>query len=203
MPELGSRWVKTLAAAARLAGIYAIAVLILLVPFALFIGIGATDLKELLLGLPLLAAGGFLVGFLLLAIARRVGFAILWFFLLLLWINVIREASWSLGLLPRFPGWTVFAAPLYVLTAIGLSGGANARSLIRELLITAGLWATLVALALKFSYLDIDVGFPGAPYGTARALANVCGVFPFLLTTRELLRVARALRAPSQTVAAA
>jgi len=203
MPEHGSRWVKRLAAPARLAGIYIIGVLILLVPFALFMSIGATDLKELQLGLPLLAAGGFLVGFLLLAVARRVGFAILWFFLLLLWLNIIRESPWPLGLLPRFPGWTVFAAPLYVLTAIGLSGHDNARSLVRELLLTAGLWATVVALALKFSYLDIDVGLPGAPYGSARAIAYICGVFPFLLTTRELLRIARALRAPPEPVAAA
>jgi len=193
---------RILAAAARLAGLYAAGVLVLLVPFSLF-ATGGTGLREVLLGPPAVAAGGFLIGFLLLAIARRFGFGVLWILLLLAWLNTIRWSFWSLELLPRFVGWTVFAAPLYGLTAIGLGGSGATRSLVRELLITAGVWTTAVVLALKFSYLAIDVGYPGAPYATARVIAYVCGALPILVSSRELLRIARAVWTTPREIAAA
>jgi hypothetical protein len=197
------RWVRILLAAARLAALYAACVVVLFTAYGLYVA-GPASLRELVVDSPLIAAVGFVVGFILLAIAKRIGFVVLWVLLLALWVSKIRDTSWSVYLLPDFLQWTVLAAPLYALTAIGLSADNNQRRLKRELLITAAIWAIVSGLALKFSYLAIDVGYPHAPYSLARAVANyLCVPLPFLIGARELLRVGFAMRTTVRGVAAA
>jgi hypothetical protein len=183
-------WITIIAAAARLAAIYAVAVLVLLIPLMVFV-IAPGNLREVLSS-PVAAAAGFLVGFFLLAIARLYGFALFWILLLWWWLTTLQASPWPLELLPRFVVWTTFAAPLYALTAIGL-GANKTRSSVVELLVTTGLWATAIALALRFSYLSIDGGgLANGPYRTARLIAYSCGALPVLLSVRELVRVGRA-----------
>ena len=203
MSMIKHRWVRILLAAARLAALYAAFVLVLFTAYGLYVA-GPASLRELLLDSPLLAAFGFIVGFLLLAIAKRFGFVVLWILLVAVWITQVRDSSWSVYLLTSFLRWTVLAAPLYALTAIGLTADSNQRLLMREILLTAVVWATVTGLALKFSYLAIDVGYPHAPYALARAIAiYLCLPLPFLISARELLRIGWAMRTTSRQVAAA
>src|SRR5215831_4280865 len=152
-PQRG--WITIIAAAARLAGVYAVAVLMLLIPLMVFV-IAPGNLREVLSS-PVAAAAGFVVGFLLLAIARFYGFALFWILLLWWWLNTVQASHWPLELLGRFVIWTVFAAPLYALTTVGL-GATRTRSQILEMLVTTGLWTAAIVLALRFSYIAIDGG---------------------------------------------
>ena len=190
MQGRGRGWVTIIAAGARLAALYALGVLVLLVPFMVFVDTPGNLTEVFSSGLVALA--GFLVGFLLLSIARLYGFALLWLLLLWAWLNGLQSFS-VLGVLPRFAAWTVFAAPLYALTAIGLAAN-NTRSLILELLVTTGLWAVTVVLALRFSYLTIDGGgLRTGPYNAARLISYICWSLPILLGVRELVRIGRAI----------
>jgi hypothetical protein len=162
-------------AASRLAAVYGTGVLLLAAPLiAMFGGLLPA------LTIPIVALFGFVIGFFVLAIAKRLGFAILWSLLLLVWIASLRDGIYQSNGSLLF--WTVFAVPLYVITAMGLSPSSRARRL--EMLLTLGAWAVVVAIAVTGEiYIDATPPVP------ATWDNYVCAVWPVLAAMRELVRV--------------
>jgi hypothetical protein len=141
----------------------------------------------------------FAVGFVLLALARRVGFAILWLVLLTLWVFVVRVGMYPLIILTAFPGWTVFAVPLYVLTAVGLSVPSDQvprRGWLRfEIPATLSVWLGAVVLC-QLVAPPFKGDFMGPLYAPPQAqiAMYVCVALPFVIGTRELVRIVLAVR---------
>ncbi len=169
------RWVVVTLAASRLAAIYGAGVLLLAVPLIAMFG----DLLPALT-IPILALLGFVVGFLILAVAKRLGLSILWSLLLTLWIAALSDGIYQVN--GSFLFWTIFAVPLYMITAIGLSRTSRTRRL--EMLLTLGLWTVVVATALTGEiYIDATPPLP------ATWDNYVCALWPILVAARELVRV--------------
>ena len=169
------RWVVVTLAASRLAAIYGAGVLLLAVPLIAMFG----DLLPALT-IPILALLGFVVGFVILAVAKRLGLSILWSLLLTLWIAALSDGIYQVN--GSFLFWTIFAVPLYMITAIGLSRTSRTRRL--EMLLTLGLWTVVVATALTGEiYIDATPPLP------ATWDNYVCALWPILVAARELVRV--------------
>lgn len=97
---------RNLLAAMRLAALYAAGVLLLAIPFGL-LDSGFSNLMATLTGSPILAGFVFAIGFLLLAVARRIGFAILWLLLLAYWGIFARGWLGTDLVLSMFNGWSI------------------------------------------------------------------------------------------------
>jgi hypothetical protein len=183
------RWRVVAFAASRLAAVYGAGVLLLAIPLiAIFGGLLPA------LTIPVFAVLGFIVGFMVLAIAKRLGFAILWLLLLVLWIASLQDGIYQAN--GSFLFWTMFAVPLYLITAVGLS--ARSRGLRLEILLTLGAWAVAAAVALT-GEIYIDAGPPIA----ATWDNYVCAAWPLLVAVRELVRVGFRSRTTIDDVAAA
>jgi hypothetical protein len=169
-----SRGKVAVLAALRLAAIYAAGVLLLAAPLVAFLG-GLLPA----LTIPVLAVVGFLAGFIALAVARRVGFVILWSLLVLLWVQTVGQRVFAAG--GDLLVWTVFAAPLYLITVMGLT--PSHRRLRLEMSITLAAWAVVAALATRGGvYWDVT---PNLPTTWDNYL---CAVWPFVISGRELVR---------------
>ena len=111
----------------RLAAIYAALVLILLIPLIVRSRYRryAPD-SQPWLALPAIGAVCFVLGFVVLAAIKRLGFALLWGLLVWWWIVLVGDGARPFLDTP-FLAWSAFAAPLYVLSAVGLSSETGSR----------------------------------------------------------------------------
>src|SRR5687768_17596616 len=109
----------------RLAAIYAIGVIGLLLSLALLLEgppLLWRDLAFLALPFAVLFII-FIIAFVILAVARRVGFAALWILLAGLWTWMMIAKGSSVEALPSvFLGWSTFALPLFVIGVLGTRG---------------------------------------------------------------------------------
>ena len=117
--RVGTDWRRILAAAARLAGMYVIGVLGLLLPFMLLPFAGPPFFLDLA-AFGVLAGIPFALAFILLAAARRAGLVVFWALLAALWGAVLFAHDLPIDLLIAFVGWSVLALPLHLLTAVGI-----------------------------------------------------------------------------------
>jgi len=187
MTSTRPRWARILLAATRLAALYAAGVFILAVPILLFLNGPGGNTSDVLEGSPVTAAVGFVAGFLALAVARRLGFAILWSLLFYLWARTAPEFPSGLVSM-AFLFWTVLAAPLYLLSAIGLGRGTRGDRV--EVGVTVLVWLGTVALALAAPNWNLHGSAAYAP----SAEGYLFLVLPFVVAVRELVRVAFAFR---------
>lgn len=100
--------------------------------------------------LPVIGAVCFVLGFVALAAVKRLGFALLWGLLMWSWIVMIRNSPAVVFLDVPFLLWTAFAAPLYILSAIGLTETASSRRWQFEVVLTLLIWAIIAVLAFFF-----------------------------------------------------
>jgi len=165
-PVTPQRWKRVIAAAARLAIVYAIGVLILYAPISLWLLPHARGLRELpgvSVELGILAA----IAFAILAVARRVGFLLLWALLLALWVSNFSGASdfnFPEAVANYFILWTVLALPLYVIAALGGSDRVALRVADRRIRMTeigALLWIVLILGAFFYVFVAHPVGGGG------------------------------------------
>ena len=137
----------------------------------------------------------FVLGFVALAAVKRLGFALLWGLLMWWWIAMIGNGPLVFLDVP-FLAWTAFAAPLYVLSAVGLSPEtAGSRRWQFEVVLTLLIWASIAVLAF----------FLVRPGGETRRILDtpfqysmnwrgyVYAAWPFVIGARELGRVLVAL----------
>jgi len=137
----------------------------------------------------------FSLAFAILAVARRVGFVVLWFCVIGLWVWMLTQA---IGFAPlsipmRFVGWSVLAFPLYALGVLGVPT-APRFSILRSRVDPASLvmvgWLALVAFAVHYSGIAPDVLPLPASVAFVRAGARfVWGPAPFIITGLEVVRV--------------
>ena len=178
------------AAAARLAIVYAVGVLILYAPMRLWLlphAGGIHELPGLSLQMAILAA----VAFAVLAVARRVGFLLLWALLLMLWVsNVSEPLLWKYPgtVLSQFISWSVLAIPLYAIAAFGGSDRValrigNWRVRVTEL--GALVWTVLIIGS--FLYVFLVEGAFYDPGGMALSLVWLPA--PFILAIIALIAI--------------
>jgi hypothetical protein len=197
MLTLGHRTAKQLAAAFKLAAVYAAGVTVVLLALILT-GDGAR--RHVLEILPVLAipAGVCLgIAFLLLAVARRAGFTALWVVIFGMWIAAV---TWHFDPAPANVGfalWTLLAAPLYAIVVLGFRyPSSSARSAIWRRSISMAIapaWLVLYAAAIHFvpsSIEDFASQPPRAPW-LWRSLWLAWMLSPPTLTVAAVLRLYR------------
>jgi hypothetical protein len=190
----GVRWQRVLLAAARLAALYAIGVAILMVPI-IFLPGGLPTLRDLsALAVP--AATLFLGAFLILAVARRAGFATLWALLCLLWGAVLFQESISIETVGAFIVWSAFALPLHALGAFGVTSGvrvATGRVSLSLTTLALVIWMATLLPAVALLYATPFLLPPlreAAVYRIAASVALVVWVpVPFVLAALSLRHV--------------
>jgi hypothetical protein len=186
--------VRILLAAVKLAALYAVGVGTLYLLAVIVVSRLEIDSPGFLIGSPVFAAAGFVSGFLALAVARRVGFALLWILLSYIWAQAIvwrYPVTAQLSLI----GWTVFAGPLYVLTVLGLPDDLKRKSWRVETAVTLTTWVTLwVVAAASVSSMRLGETLLRELALADGLFAYVYVVFPFLIGGRELIRVAFAVK---------
>jgi hypothetical protein len=170
--QTDQRWKKVAGAAARLATIYVVGVLVLYAPIRLWLMPHAGGLQEvprLSAEMGILAANAFVI----LAVARRVGFLLLWTLLLFNWVSNF-DGAWEL----RYPGavagsfilWTVLALPLYAMAALGGSDRIALRVGSRRIRIAelgALAWILLIVGAFLYELLVTSPFVAGGLLGVA------------------------------------
>ena len=193
--RLAANWRRVVLAAVRLAGLYVIGVVLMLLPFMLLPGGGIPAFRELA---RLAAPAGilFAVAFLLLAIARRAGFVALWLLLAGLWTLVLVVRELPIDVMIGFVGWTVLAFPLHVLGALGVPSALRVRlgrASLRATTAAMILWAVLLIPAVVVLYTSSFVAHPldeAAAYRMAGLVAPfVWGPAPFLIAALSLAHV--------------
>src|SRR5687767_8586296 len=121
-----ANWRSIVAAAARLAGLYAIGVVLLVIPLVLLPSGALPAFRDLaIVAVP--AGLLFLVAFPVLAAARRAGFVALWLLLAGLWVLLLVAHDMPIELLIGFAAWSALAFPLHVLGALGVPSGFGLR----------------------------------------------------------------------------
>jgi hypothetical protein len=192
-PVITAHWRRVALAAARLGAFYAVGVVVLLLSVSLFLGDIPHSLSELaILSVPFAVL--FLVAFTILAIARRVGFALLWALLIGLWAWMLLQPTFYPKIvLVRFIGWTLLALPLYALGMVGLPPSRRIPILkwrAHPAWPVLAIWLALIAAAIHYSRFATDVGPLPTHFRIVLALAPVLwGTTPFLIAGSELLRV--------------
>jgi hypothetical protein len=180
---------RIFAAALRLAALYAGCVT---VAFVLVLALARTP-ESLIDILPFLGIPGatcFAAAFILLAFARRAGFIALWLTLLGLWLFPLFSPAeeyylWSgVGLV----FWSMFAAPLFAMVAVGFpTSGASSRSRRSALWILGVAWLALVILNLR-----IDAPPPFVSFGIWRGSAPLSLIIPPVISAIAIRRIWRA-----------
>ena len=153
MPD---RMKRILLAALRLAAVYAVGVAVLFLPMVLWRGGHGVYLGELRT-VAIQSAVAFLVAFILLALARRVGFVALWGLLLTLWISEVPKDVFITAVPSWFIVWTVPALPLYIIGMVA-SRSSTSRLGLRAVSVGAVLWMVLFvgAIVYEFAYHPFD-----------------------------------------------
>jgi hypothetical protein len=203
-PRAQPRWRRVCLAAIRLAAFYAAGVVVLLLLIGTLLD-GPPPLRVLAyVGVPF--GTFFLLAFLLLAVARRAGFAALWILLLALWVWMIRQSDLTINAPRIFLAWSALAIPLFAIGALGTSvarAGAPTLTRMSRPLLILSVWAALAALAVYATS-----GTMGVPsYVDADQLVYKLGRFvwppaPFAFSAIELARVWRAMT-PARSAAPA
>jgi hypothetical protein len=204
MLALDYRPSKRLIAALKLAAVYAAAVTLLLMVLTSISDSPARVLKMLpFYGIP--GAICFAGAFLLLAVARRAGFTALWLTILGLWTTALVQDFEPYAVRGGFAFFTLLAAPLYAMCALGFPHPSATRARWRQLLsITGGLaWAALFVVALRqLHFLD---AFERRQYVAPwlwSSLQYACLVIPPAVTLAGILRVYSRTPAHSSDAAA-
>jgi hypothetical protein len=189
------RWARILLAAVRLAAIYAAGVLILLIPLIVRSrNEGFEPNSQPWLQLPVIGAVCFVLGFVALAAVKRLGFALLWGLLLWWWIRMIGPGPVVFLDMP-FVAWTAFAAPLYILSAIGLTETTSSRRWQVEFVLTLLIWAIIAVLAFFFGQPRAEtlrIWDTPSQY-SMHWRGYVYAAWPIVIGARELARVLVAL----------
>lgn len=185
---------RVVAAASRLAAVYAAAVTVLLLTLILLIGVPIRFLADLAtLSIPAVIC--FAGAFLLLAVARRAGLTALWLLILALWtwlILLVRGFDDGPTVGKSFVMWSTLAAPLYAMVAIGFPA---LNSPPRRRLATwsiGGAWAALAVMGVK---IDFQPEWSRTIWPLWTFLQLLWVAAPPALTVRALLRVYK--RAPA------
>ena len=208
-------WRRVAAAAGQLAALYALGVVCLLGPLLLMLeGPTLTALLEAasIVALPLAVL--FTFAFVILAVARRAGFGILWGVLLALWTWMAIPDGVSPWIPTRFLGWSTLALPLFTIGALGVRAPSPARTVQRWIprpRLTTIIWLVLAAVALYYSYLAVSEHAPAsAPTSLEAAASRVVWFFepvfflvPFAIPLVEFVRIWVATAGPSSERAAA
>ena len=189
-----ARWRTVLLAAARLAGLYAVGVALLLIPVLLFPG-GLSALREI----PIVALPTgilFVLAFLVLAVARRVGFAVLWLLLVGLWTTVLLGHGVAIEIVIGFVGWSALALPLHALGALGVTSGFRltmGRLSVSLSTMVSILWAGALLPAIALLYTSPFFMHPleeAASYRVASSLARfIWAPAPFVFAVVSLAHV--------------
>jgi hypothetical protein len=183
------QWRRVILAAVRLAALYALGVAILIVAVSAVAFHDRPMASELpYFGIPLLVA------FVVLAVARRAGFALLWTLLAALWVYILNENEFvGLAFPPMFLSWSAFAAPLFAIGALGFGTSADAspprRRIPRPVLIAAA-WGALAGVSIYLGNASwVWLSYPDS----AVALNGLGWLFwfpaPFVIAVVELRRV--------------
>jgi hypothetical protein len=190
-------------AAARLAALYAILVVLMLVALALWTGewIGlVSEIGQLYL---VTFAFVFAVAFLLLATARRAGLVAIW--LLLIgswnwWVWPLGRSSWLPdAVFPLFILWSVVALPFYVLGSVAIPAKPLlrvGRLAVAAPMIVLGGWVMLIVLTFAvtppewlFYVSAIDGLFGGPPPVVLRLAPLIWWPAPIVLGAQALVHV--------------
>jgi len=193
-PHSQPRWRRVCLAAMRLAAFYAAGVVVLLLLIGTLLD-GPPPLSVLAyVGVPF--GIFFLLAFLLLAAARRAGFAALWILLLALWVWLIRQSDLTVDAPRVFLAWSALAIPLFGIGALGTFGAqADAPTLTRmpRPLLILIVWAALAALAMYATGGTMALPFYVDPDQLVYKLGRfVWPPAPFAFSAIELARVWRA-----------
>ena len=177
---------RILGAAVRLAGVYAVCVI---VTFAIVLAF-SRSLAMLLDILPLLGIPGaicFAAAFVLLAFARRAGFIALWLIILGLWATpMISQGDLSTEWDSAFLFWTILAAPLYVMVMLGFRSDVTSHSPARRMApwILGAVWLGLVIVNLRFEFHPAFQAF-----NVSRIYLLLSLILPIGVTTTAIRRI--------------
>ena len=186
---VGVRWRRAGAAAMRLAALYAVGAAFLLVPVTLLLE-GAPPFSRDLAWAALPFGVLFLLAFVVLVLARRVGLAAMWILLVTLWIWLLFAAEGSNVVLCRlFVGWSSMAAPLFAIGALGVRGDRVARAthLPRPLVVSIA-WMLFAGVALYYASQHVYLLEIPSPFLTSFSRLALLPA-PFALAALELMRV--------------
>jgi hypothetical protein len=142
---------KPVRAAARLAGVYAAGVAILMLSLVVTVGFSSGILATIFtLGLPVSLC--FAIAFVLFATGRRAGFTALWLLLLALRAWVIVSSPYAPPPGEVFLLWSLFAAPLYAINMTGFESASKLNAISssrwRHTLGSCSVWATWAVMAV-------------------------------------------------------
>jgi hypothetical protein len=185
-----------IAAAARLACLYGLGVVLLLLALVFWTGDWIGNVRAVLQLHGLVFGSLFAASFILLATARRLGFATLWLLLIGLWLWPVAKGWSGISLLALFVFWSVVALPLYILGAIGFPGRRFLHlrrwtATVPALVVV--LWVLLLLLTLAVTpanYLLVASAVTGS-FGKPPSL--VLGLVPFLWGAAPILIALEAL----------
>src|SRR6266516_72223 len=174
-----TRALHLIAAAARLALLYGLGVVLLLLALVLWTHDWVGNVRGVLQLQGLVFGTLFAAALLLLATVRRVGFATIWLLLIALWLWPVVRNGWSpIGMLAVFVSWSVVALPFYLIGAVGFPG----RRVLRLGRWTATVPALVVALWVLLLLLTLAVT-PAAYLSVASAVTGSFGAPPPLVLT--------------------
>jgi hypothetical protein len=185
---------RVIAAAVRLAGVYAVGVTVLLLALMISTDRPSAILADLrVLGFP--AAICFAASFLLLGVARRAGFLALWVLIsgfLWAWPTFLFRGHLGPPTAEAFVLWSIFAAPLYAMVSIGFSSTtaptASSRSRSWVSFAIAVVWLSLASWGVRYGKLYEWLPRPG-PW--LRLFSIPWLVVPPALTFRSILHLTR------------
>lgn len=145
--------------------------------------------------MPVTGAICFVLGFVALAAVKRLGFALLWGLLVWWWIAMIGNEP-VVFLDAPFLAWTAFAAPLYILSAIGLTETGSSRRWQIEVVLTLLIWASITVLAFFWvqSAGELRMIWDTPPQYSMHWRGYVYAAWPIVIGARELGRVLVAVR---------
>src|SRR6185437_1294371 len=189
-----SRWKRIALAAASLACAYALCFLTLVVTYVSLLQ-GRLNLRDLSSSIVPIGVV-FAFAFVVLAMARRAGFAVLWLCILGMWAwTSLLQAKGFIGYsAPRgFVDWSLLALPLFGLGALGVPTTMQAPFVhirVRPEAMLFIVWTLLLATAIYFDRVESDV------LPLRRSLTLFHGIAPFvfgpapvLITGLEIVRV--------------
>jgi hypothetical protein len=181
-----------------LAALYALGVAALLAPFAFLADWDLRDLTDGLIPFAILLG----VAFVVLAVARRIGFVLLWLVLVGLWVWLLVPGVSDLSTLLysgivhpfKFAFWSVLAAPLFIMTTVFADAGTRTRVgrwSLPPTYIIAVLWIMLVSAG----FILRDYGHPHFPWVSISAAITLATLGWLLWAPMPAVIAAVAVRA--------
>jgi hypothetical protein len=194
-----TRILHVIAAAARLAALYGLGILLLLSALVLWTGDWVGNARGILRLFGSVFGILFGLAFLLLAAARRLGFAALWVLLCAMWVWLLSRGWVPVGLLAVFVFWSVMALPFYVLGAIGFPSRrvlhVGRWTTTVPVLVLVG-WVLLLVITLRVTpatYLLVASSPPVGSFGELSPLLKLGPALwapaPILISLEALIRL--------------